>query len=278
MRTLQIILIFIVLGLIGPTGKLTGSDYHRKAVSTSTQTKYSFQTRTDPEHGKIAGLEIPGIKPNENIVHHMAYSLSYNEAFEQPNWVAYELTSEETQGNVKRTNKFAVDPLVSTGTADKADYARSGFDTGHLAPAADMSWSPIAMKECFYYSNMSPQRPGFNRGIWKQGEELVRNWAKEYGSIYIVTGPILSKGLPTIGHDHVAIPVYFYKVILDYQPNRIEGIGLVMKNESSKMPLQSFAVSIDNVEKMTGIDFFPLLPDDIENKVEGQLDIKAWTW
>ena len=130
-----------------------------------------------------SGLEIPRLKTNESVVNHFAYTLSYNETCEQANWVAYELTTEETNSTFKRSNKFITDPLVTTGSADNQDYAESGFDKGHLAPAGDMGWSATAMKESFYYSNMSPQLPGFNRGVWKRVEELVRNWAKEYKSI-----------------------------------------------------------------------------------------------
>jgi endonuclease G, mitochondrial len=230
------------------------------------------------ENQEIPGLEIPQLKPHESIIKHVAYTLSYNEAFEQANWVAYELTREETNPVVKRYNRFMTDPAVSTGTASSKDYTKSGFDTGHLAPAGDMAWSATSMKECFYYSNMSPQYPSFNRGIWKQLEEQVRNWAEEYASIYIVTGPVLEKGLPTIGPDEVAVPKYFYKVILDYHPPRMKGIGIIMKNEGSDAPLQSFAVTIDSVEKLTSLDFFPLLPDASEKTIEKSFNIGSWTW
>jgi len=226
----------------------------------------------------IEKLEIPQLKPYEAVITHTGYSLSYNEAFEQANWVAYELTSAETKAVVKRYNRFIVDPAVSSGTANSKDYAKKGFDTGHLAPARDMAWSATAMKECFYYSNMSPQSPGFNRGIWKRGEEQVRSWAREYGSIYIVTGPILTEGLPTIGPDRVAVPVLFYKVILNYTQTGHKGLGLLMKNESSGESLRSFAVSIDSVEKITGIDFFPRLPDEQEKRIESHLDLGDWSW
>ena len=226
----------------------------------------------------IPNLEIPKLKPNEVVIKHYAYSLSYNEPNEQANWVAYELTSEETNSTFKRANKFIQDPLVKSGTADDQDYAGSGFDKGHLAPAGDMGWSATAMKESFYYSNMSPQAPSFNRGVWKRVEELVRNWAKEYKSVYIVTGPILSNGLKTIGHDRVSVPNYFYKVILEYNSSGIKGIGFIIPNLSSREPLLNYAVTIDSVEKVTGIDFFHLLPDPQEKVIESTLNIKGWSW
>jgi endonuclease G len=226
----------------------------------------------------IPNLEIPKLKPNETVIKHYAYSLSYNEPNEQANWVAYELTSDETNSTFKRANKFIQDPLVKSGTADDQDYAGSGYDKGHLAPAGDMGWSSTAMKESFYYSNMSPQVPSFNRGVWKRVEELVRKWAKEYKSVYIVTGPVLTSGLKTIGHDRVSVPKYFYKAILEYNSSGIKGIGFIIPNLSSGEPLQSYAVTIDNVEKVTGIDFFPLLPDAIEKTIESKMNAKEWSW
>lgn len=223
-------------------------------------------------------IEIPLLKKDEKVICHTGYCFSYNEKFEQANWVAYELTKEETINDVERSNHFAPDPEVSTGTATDQDYKESGYDRGHLAPAADMEWSPKAMQESFYYSNMSPQVPAFNRGIWKKLEEQVREWAIENEAIYIVTGPVLKSGLPTIGPDEVAIPEYFYKVILDDQEPGIKGIGFILPNQNSTFPLQHFAVPIDSVEKLTGLDFFPALPDDIEKRVEQAVNLEEWLW
>jgi endonuclease G len=226
----------------------------------------------------IQRLEYPFFEEGEQLIIHTGYTLSYNEEAEQANWVAYELTAQETQKAFERTNKFLVDPSISTGSATDADYKKSGFDRGHLAPAADMGWSSTTMIESFYYSNMSPQQPGFNRGIWKNLESLVRTWATENESIYVVTGPVLTQGLPTIGWNQVAIPNYYYKVILDYRNPSIKGIGFVLPNTSSKEPLQRFALSIDSVEKITGIDFFYSLPNDQEESIETELCIPCWTW
>ena len=226
----------------------------------------------------INKLEIPRLKPQEIVINHYAYSLSYNEPNEQANWVAYELTSDETNSTFSRSNKFIEDPLVKTGTAGDKDYSGSGYDKGHLAPAADMSWSASAMKESFYYSNMSPQDPSFNRGVWKRIEELVRAWAKEYKSVYVVTGPVLTSGLKTIGYNQVSVPKYYYKVILEYNKSGIKGIGFVIPNTGSQESLQHFAVNIDSVEKITGIDFFPLLPDVQEKSIESNLNVNEWTW
>jgi len=223
-------------------------------------------------------MEIPKTGACDHVVYHTGYALLYDEIHEQPAWVAYELTKEETVSQFKRENKFITDPDVKTGTATNADYAKSGYDRGHLAPAADMGWSEITMKESFYFSNMSPQRPEFNRGIWKKLEDLMRDWAVENEKIYIVTGPILTPGLPTIGHNQVSVPQYFYKVILDYTEPDIKGIGFILANEGSSQPLTTFAVSIDSVEKFSGLDFFPTLPDNIETSIEKNYSTKSWSW
>ncbi len=226
----------------------------------------------------ISKLEIPKTNPKDIIISHTGYWLSYNETHEQSNWVAYDLTNQETIKLFERTDKFIKDPKVKTGTANDKDYSGSGYDRGHLAPASDMGWSSLTMAESFYYSNMSPQTPSFNRGIWKKLEELVRTWTVEYDTIYIVTGPVLTSGLQTIGANKVSVPNYFYKVILDYSEPSIKGIGFIIPNIGSSEPLQNFAVSIDSVEKFTGIDFYPKLSDNQEELIEKTLCINCWIW
>jgi endonuclease G len=155
-------------------------------------------------------LEIPLVLNGEKLIQHTGYSFVYSEEHEQAKWIAYVLNNKELDGIFDRSDNFREDPFVSSGSADNSDYAKSGYDRGHLAPAADMKWSEKAMSESFYYSNMSPQLPAFNRGIWKMLEEKVRDWALENDSILIVTGPILSsknqKKLATIGPNSVAVP------------------------------------------------------------------------
>ncbi|MCQ2285433.1 MAG: DNA/RNA non-specific endonuclease [Bacteroidales bacterium] len=226
-----------------------------------------------------SALEIPSKCGENQIVKHFAYTLSYNEIHEQADWVAYVLTCSQLSDKVtSRSDNFRVDPKVKTGSADLADYKGSGYDRGHLAPAADMAWSLRAMDESFFFSNMSPQTPSFNRGIWKHLEELMRTWANFYDTIFIATGPVLKEGLSTIGENRVSIPEYYYKVVLRCSPTDTLGIGFLLPNAASQMPLKSFAVSIDSVEKITGIDFFPSLSDEVEKETESNLCIPCWEW
>ncbi len=223
-------------------------------------------------------IGLPYYTQSDKIIFHTAYTLNYSEQHEQASWVAYKLKSSHTSGNVGRTDDFREDYKVKTGSASLSDYKGSGYDRGHLAPAADFKWSSTAMSESFYMSNMSPQQPSFNRGIWKKLEGSVRNWANDNGEIHVVTGPILKGSFSSIGSNHVSIPNYYYKVILDYQEPEIKGIGFILPNQKSNSSLQSFAVTIDEVESRTGIDFFYSLPDEIENQIESNYDVSKWSF
>ncbi|MCX6268840.1 MAG: DNA/RNA non-specific endonuclease [Bacteroidetes bacterium] len=226
----------------------------------------------------IPNLELPKANPKDQIITHIAYTLSFNKTCHVANWVAYELTSEETVSVVKRNNKFVPDPLLTSCTLTNADYNGSGYDRGHLAPSADMCFSYETMAESFYLSNMTPQNPSFNRGIWSKLEKQVRQWALDEKAVYVVTGSVLTKGLPAIGSDRITVPAYFYKVILDYTEPEIKGIGFIMPNAGSQEPLQHFAVTIDSVERVTGTDFFFQLPDDQEKVIESTIDLSKWSW
>lgn len=232
----------------------------------------SFKTKTQISQG----LEIPLLKQNETITYHTGFSLCYKEEYEQPSWVAYQLTAKETVSITSRTNKFISDPTIGTGSATLADYAGSGFDRGHLAPAADMGWSIQTMKESFYFSNMSPQLPSFNRGIWKKTEEQVRDWAREYGSLFVATGPVLEKGLSFIGPNKVAVPNYYYKALLRCIPSDTSAIGILIPHAASTLPITSFYICIDSLERITGIDFFHNLPDAAEKRAEKNCRSGEW--
>ncbi len=211
------------------------------------------------------------------LVEHTGFSLGYNERYEQASWVAYPLVREQVSGQGARDRFFNPDPKVKTGSALFSDYTRSGYDRGHLAPAADFKHSYEQMRETFYMSNISPQDREFNAGIWNDLEKLVRAWAYRYEKIYVVTGPVLKPGLKTIGKvNKVAVPEQFYKVVLYAEPPHIKGIAFLLRNEPASMPLSKAVVSIDSVESLTGIDFFPLLPDDIEDRVEMKSNPGEW--
>lgn len=211
-----------------------------------------------------------------NYIQHMAYSLVYNELNEQADWVTYELLDYEMEPIVKRTDKFLMDTMVVSQSANNADYSHSGYDRGHLAPAADMSWNAQAMKESFYYSNISPQLAAFNRGIWKDLESQVRDWATKYGSIYIVTGPVFENTKTRIGENKVAVPTHFYKAAVVNNDSIHEGIAFYFPHEKCKGDIFDYVLSIDELEKITRMNLFHDLPNRIERKIESQIELKYW--
>lgn len=213
---------------------------------------------------------------NEPPVVHTHFALGYAEAHEQAAWVAYELTPEEVDVNLERDGNFREDPLVLTGTASLSDYRKSGYDRGHLAPVGDMNFDSVAMEESFYLSNISPQKRAFNGGIWRRLEDQVRNWATEKGGLYVVTGPVLGQSQPTIGENQVTVPNYFYKVLLDERGDRSQMIALMIPTTARGDDLSAFVEKVDNLEAYTGIDFFPALPDDLEERLESQVKTDGW--
>lgn len=230
----------------------------------------------------IANVEvfaIPGTYlpvPSQNLVRHTYYTLSYNDKNEEANWVYYTLTDNMVMnGGEERTNNFKVDVLVPTGSAKSSDYTKSGYDRGHLCPAGDMGFNPTAMVESFFMSNISPQKPDFNRGIWKELETAVRGWARKEHKIEVVTGPVFKENKGTIGKSGVLVPGYFFKIIFDSSDEpRI--IAFLLPNEKSDRPIKDFAVTTDEIEKLTGYDFFSQLPDNAENQLEGQVELAGW--
>ena len=203
--------------------------------------------------------------------------VSFNPECHIPNWVAWELTKEETSGNIRRTDRFVSDPDVD-GFADTWDYSYSGYDRGHMAPAGDMKWDAEAMAETFFLTNICPQAKSLNAGPWKRLEEKCRQWAEMDSAIYIVCGPVIDgKPIERIGDSGVYVPQKFFKVILSPYTEPVRGIGFVMPNGKIKGGLQACAVSIDSVEKLTGFDFFASLPDEMEQEVERQCDFHYWS-
>jgi len=206
--------------------------------------------------------------PTGAIVHHSYFDLQYSEQHEQALWVAYKLTPGHLIKNVKRSNKFKTDPKVKTGSASLADYKASGYDRGHLAPAGSMTFNKTAMDESFYMSNMSPQLPGFNRGIWKKLETKVREWTKVSDSLYVVSGPVLKNITKTIGANKVAVPKAYYKVLLQFKNGKVKTCAYLLPNEKSNKDLKHFICSINKIETIIGIDFNKNLDDNVEYELE----------
>lgn len=210
------------------------------------------------------------------LVEHTYFTLSYVETAEQPEWVAYELTRQRLEMPwSERPNTFRPDPEVDTESATPRDYNRSGYDKGHLCAAADMAFDPLAIDETFFMSNMSPQDPAFNGGVWRELEELSRDWARKFRFLYVVTGPVLTDPPVTwIGFSKVVVPGMYYKVLL--APEQRLAIGFLLSNAASTRPVLEYACTIDVVEERTGLDFFPKILRGPDEELEGSLDKAAW--
>lgn len=211
---------------------------------------------------------------DEEFIEYKGFYVSFNPTFRIPNYVAYELTVQEAQGDEARAKSFRRDDNIER-CPDPSEYTRSGYDRGHMAPAADMKWDYDAMRESFYMTNICPQKHALNGGGWKYLEEKIRDWAVRDSALIVITGPILSNDMPTIGNG-IAVPKQFFKVVLAHFAKPIRGIGFLYKNEGGQKKVAQQAVPIDSIEDLTGYDFFSMLPDEIENCIEASSNYNFW--
>ena len=237
------------------------------------------KTPSNTVSSDIEKLEIPGYTETSYKKHlvYEGYEVVLNENYRIPEWVAYELTDEEVAGTNPRSNHFRTDPNFDGAQAQDDDYRNSGWDRGHMAPAADMKLTEQMMRESFYFTNICPQNHNLNSGDWKTLEDMVREYANRYGSIYVTCGPIVTDNqYGKIGQNNVTVPDAFYKVMLILTPNGYESIGFIMENKAGHKPLSTYAVTVDEVESKTGLDFFPALPDDVESRIESTYNRLIW--
>ena len=239
---------------------------------------------------KLDEIGYPISKNETEIVNHTAMTLGYSEANEQAAWVMHMVIPEVEFANVSRTNDFRIDSLVTTGSAVESDYFLKsvaadgemeydgfGYDRGHLAPSADFRWSQKALSESYFYSNMSPQKPEFNRERWAELESWIRTYVIDFKeSVYVVTGPILEEGLMQQGANKVSIPEQFYKIVLDLEGDKKKAIAFLMPNEHCAYPVSGYVTSVDEIEKLTGLDFFSSLEDSEENQLEAMESLVGW--
>ena len=241
-------------------------------------------------HKDLKTFFLPSLKNNEELIEHEAMFLVYSEEHEQAKWVLHKISTNILDGRVSRTNDFRKDPLIKTESSEEKDfflkrkknnggYAYDGFgyDRGHLAPSADFRWSQKALSESYFYSNMSPQRASFNREKWADLEGMIRGYVFENKKdLYVYTGPILKPDLKKIKRsiNGVSIPEQFFKIVVNYTDRK--AIAYIMPQETSNYPVEYFATTIDEVEKLTGIDFLANVDDDIEAVLESQKDVKHW--
>jgi len=226
-------------------------------------------------------LEFPSVSPGEVIISHAGYSASFNSSYLLPKWVAYELTSEEVRGTVKRprNSPFSQDPSYKGRQPERSDYSCSGWDKGHMAPCADMKWSEQAMVESFYFTNICPQDHSFNERDWQKLEDMGRNVAKSKGSVFIVCGPlVVDNEYGRLGQNQIVIPDAFFKAFLYKDASGFHSIGFLMPNKFTGLPIENYSMSVNELEELIGIDLFARLNDKIEESVESQKNMLDWKY
>lgn len=225
----------------------------------------------------IAGLELPKYDDAATILRRAGYTTEYDASNKIPRWVAWCLTSNHVTGSYKRDGKkFMEDEDVPAPRATHFDYIQSGYDRGHMCPSGDCKWSELAQEQSFLLTNICPQNPNLNRGDWNELEQQCRAWAEKYGAVYIVCGPVLMNSRhKRIGKNKVTVPEAFFKVVLRMEPEPC-AIGFIYRNTDGDRPKDSYVNSVDQVERITKLDFFHNLPDEIENKIEKTADISKW--
>ena len=277
-----LVLISVVLYyMIRPNNnQLTESPRQEIVNDVEEQEIVSIKKQVQKEKITYTNLEIPEWKTTttHQQIKNLGYTSSYNTSYGIPNWVAYELTrSEAASHEAERTNKFQADPKVIGKSASNSDYKGSGYDKGHMAPAADMKWSKTVMEQSFYFTNICPQAPGLNRGAWKDLEEEIREWAIRDSALVIICGPLFTKEpIKYIPETHVAIPDAYFKVVCSPYTEEARAIAFVFPNNKASKHPREYVVTIDSVEKMTGMDFLSQLPDEIENEIEKTSNYTHW--
>ncbi|MCB0768831.1 MAG: DNA/RNA non-specific endonuclease [Flavobacteriales bacterium] len=224
---------------------------------------------------------LPKLEPGEELIVHPGHMLVYSEEHEQPKWTVHIAATDLTEGNLARIDSFLPDPLVTTGTAVTADYWYSGYDRGHMVPSADMRWNLEALQATYLYSNIAPQVADLNRGAWAELEDWGRRYVNFSGHrLFVVTGPVLKDGLPTMQKadrkNEVSIPEQFFKVFADLDSDQPKAIAFLMHNAKQEYPPISYAVPVDSVEKLTGYDFFSALEDAMEDRIEAMREPNDW--
>ena len=271
-----LILIFPLLGFWACNSTPLSSD----APNDNGDTVETASALYDAKPTKPNGLEIPRKLQGSDgkILRRVGYTASYNAANRIPNWVAWHLTASHVGGHYNRNNEvFHEDPEVSNPRAYDSDYRGSGYDRGHMCPSGDNKWNKEAQEQSFLFTNICPQRHNLNTGAWNDVELQCRAWAKRYGDLYIVCGPVLyDQQHKTIGRNRVVVPEAFFKVVLRKQDNYYKAIGFVYENKGASRDMSRYVRSIDDVEQLTGLDFFSALPDNIEEKIEKSANLRDW--
>lgn len=263
MKKILLSVTFLGLLIFGWLAKNDKADSHDQAL---TKIEYSYNKN----------LEMPSYIEDATILEKHGFTIGFAKKYKNAYWVAYKLDCKETNGKIERGNYFREDEILGKYSPNTDDYYLSGYDKGHLIPAGDNTSDSLAMHDSFLMSNVSPQVPSFNRGIWKTLESQVRDWACKYDSLYIITGPVLNNSLPRLGKGKIAIPDYFYKSILLYNKDYQSIITFYMYQYTKDENLFDFVITTDSLETILGFDLFSNLDNKVENVLESRIDTTFW--
>jgi len=256
-------------GALGEATKMVG-----ESVKTVTERPLASNISDYLEDPGILAIPVSLDETVFEIIEKEGFLLAYCTDRQIPLWVGYELTAEELAGDLERLDYFSKDDDLGDSSPVSSDYTDSGYDRGHMIPAADVKWSEQAMEDSFLMSNVAPQIPELNRGPWRELEEAIRELARAEGAVIVITGPVLTEDdYPRLEAGGTVIPQYYFKVVLDYREPRIMAWGFLMPNTEemlSDREYEDFLFSVDRVEEFTGYDFFAPLPDKLEEHLENR--------
>lgn len=252
-----------------PSGQM--STFTRSQQSQQPQQSQGFQEPVDLTKQRV------GRGVSDKMLTRKAYVTSYNKQTKCPNWVAWTLTKAHTYGSIQRENeRFEEDLDVAAPRATFQDFYNSRYDRGHMCPAGDNKWDEEAMKQSFLLTNICPQNHGLNKEDWNDLEIQCRTWARRFGELTIVCGPLFEDENPRqIGRNRVTVPSGFFKVVCRMQPTPA-AVGFIFTNDGHRQPWRQQTVSVDDVEQRTGFNFFHMLPDDVEDAVEAVSTLEDW--
>jgi endonuclease G len=289
---MRALLLLALCSFLGRTGSFAQTELEGKLRSLETQ-QVQLEAQQQALVGRLDSTKLaiirrdlrskglPKLEPGEELIVHPGHMLVYSEKHEQPKWTVHIAATDLTEGSLARIDSFLPDPLVKTGTAVTADYWYSGYDRGHMVPSADMRWNLEALQATYLYSNIAPQVADLNRGAWAELEDWGRRYVNFSGHrLFVVTGPVLKDGLPTMQKadrkNEVSIPEQFFKVFADLDSDRPKAIAFLMNNAKQEYPPISYAVPVDSIEKLTGYDFFSALEDAMEDRIEAMREPNDW--
>ena len=243
-----------------------------------------FSSPTPNEHltmGNPSNAVTSVTQPNNYLMEKPQYSLSYSRDNGGPNWVSWHLDA-SWLGSTPRQDDFRADTTLPTGwyRVQATDYSGSGFDRGHMCPSADRTITVTANSATFLMTNMIPQLPANNQGVWANLESYSRTLVSQGNELYIISG---GHGLQHfIANGHVAVPAQTWKVIivLPVGSNDVSRVSTSTRTIAVVMPnsgtigsdWRAYRVSVDQVEAITGFDFFSNVSSGIQAVIEGRVD------